>query len=1489
MTETQKRIEAYQKVLPDIKEKVAAVAMLLALSVIMLTSASFAWLTISRAPEVTSVATNVAANGNLEIALVSSDEDGNAIVPDESNIGDSFETNGQDVTAANLTWGNLVNLKDPSYGLDNFVLRPAKLETANLDEKPLYSVGYGQDGRIDGYLENFGYTSWVKPEGLSGYFEVSNKLGVRAISSTEVSAPEGAAGIYYAMVQTAKGKNTEAANNYVALKNKDGYMDSLAAMMGYYMTAKFAVGEGALPHLVNPTVDIAHVIKLEAMYADFLLCYEKEAEAMADLANAYRYLVGTQNEYTTEMMLSLDTKAMLQQDGVPIQGWEQFVKDYNTIYSDHEKLLEISKSGTNLQWKETGLNDIVNHLVNVGQCTIAGQKVDTMGVSSAMKLMFGTQEARITNGILVRYEQRTGGYLEVKGLKVSATAYREEVGEQSATITVNIKTTADRNYNEFTNDVAAVEEENDGKFQGAAVGKAQDTYALAVDLWVRTNSYNSILTLAGNLLTETREEEAVGKDGEGNPVDVYVVTGKDTEGNETTFDVYYGTKTVENEDGTTSQEEALFFEGTNTEFIMEEGETIRRKMNVITTVLGYEGENRVWGENESLPTGSTTQGSGSCYVFYADNPEDQVQSLQILDNLRVAFIDEYGSLLATAEMGTENIFEENGRVTVPLVLKSSDVSYTDINNNTIYGITTLEQNRATRITAIVYLDGGTLTNDMVLASAGIQGQLNIQFGSSTLLEPISNEKLEQQYRIVTARIEGQSNFEYGNGDATVKVVAEIEGDGAAPETVTGFFIRKIGSTQGSKEETMIFSDANKDGKWEATYTFTAPGNYILRSIELDGQEYELEDKPEATVEGFALQSLTYVGEDDFNDIEVMTADRYYSAKMSLKFVTEDVSKMPGSVQGRFNYDGGTLNVDFAYDSSTQLWEGTAVFRSSAEYTMKYLVLDGEHTELAESFWKTADIKVGMKAIVYTTSPHEFLYEGTSMPLNQQFLGMKVKVVDDAGNEIENLPNAKLIYAQRGNIRETMDTDLEWNAPYYEGELATDGPGIWQFMSVQIAGNDITVATESPVFEIMSPNPPEYYGQNTIPVQWAPGNNATMNITLTDAGTRVKAVITSTGGTSETVVGSIAESSTFEDGTAWTRFNFVIPNESNGRQDGTWKLERLEVSGAFSEDGVQYTEEAPLIFDENDFETEIKAQVVTRITVNFSQGGGLNELGGTSSGGNVNATSAFMTTHNVPGIEVKISDQNNVAIIKDVVLTVTHNGSMREYGGYTNTNTSLGQIKETYNLTGTDGTFAPSPSPQLTYAGKYSTDIAFTAVIGGVEYELNNGSAGVNVTGIPSYQIYSITPSVQITEAKSGSTSSSTAAATGYSTTVYFVESKNTTCGITTTNYTSPYVKIAIAGYGSASDATLTFVESNNGTVRLYTTGGSGNSNSGATSSFIWTAEGICMRYVGDYGYRSGGSDSKTAAGTLKATKLVLTYGGHSFEVDIPDITISNPE
>ena len=118
-----------------LKSKLLASAAMLMLSVIMVTSASFAWFTISTNPEIKGMTTQVVVNDNLEIALDADYDNG----PLASGAGDSGNA---------YTWGNILDLTagDAKTAYDELdkTLRPVELDDGDFK----YPI-YGADGRID--------------------------------------------------------------------------------------------------------------------------------------------------------------------------------------------------------------------------------------------------------------------------------------------------------------------------------------------------------------------------------------------------------------------------------------------------------------------------------------------------------------------------------------------------------------------------------------------------------------------------------------------------------------------------------------------------------------------------------------------------------------------------------------------------------------------------------------------------------------------------------------------------------------------------------------------------------------------------------------------------------------------------------------------------------------------------------------------------------------------------------------------------------------------------------------------------------------------------------------------------------------------------------------------------------------------------------------------------------------------------------------------
>ncbi|MBQ4547426.1 MAG: hypothetical protein IJA17_09795 [Oscillospiraceae bacterium] len=180
----------------DIKTKLMAAIAMLLVSSIMMVSSTYAWFTLSTAPEVTGITTQVGANGNLEMALLPADVNGTSTLDAEgygitSDVNNSmYDGNGalrDNIKAANITWGNLVDVSDASYGLDKLKLYPAALNitgqntdgndvigTTNILKTPVY----GADGRVIEVTPNT-VAGTLAQNGAAFY--ANTEYGVRAV------------------------------------------------------------------------------------------------------------------------------------------------------------------------------------------------------------------------------------------------------------------------------------------------------------------------------------------------------------------------------------------------------------------------------------------------------------------------------------------------------------------------------------------------------------------------------------------------------------------------------------------------------------------------------------------------------------------------------------------------------------------------------------------------------------------------------------------------------------------------------------------------------------------------------------------------------------------------------------------------------------------------------------------------------------------------------------------------------------------------------------------------------------------------------------------------------------------------------------------------------------------------------------------------------------------------------------------------------------
>lgn len=1142
MRETQAQIKKYQARLPHMREKLAMVAMMFVMSIVMLTSATFAWIVLSTSPEVTGISTTVVSNGSLEIAL--SDKDGKE--PDEAMVGDSVK----EIVSRNITWGNLVNLSDASYGLGEIILRPAALNTSSLTESPLFAADYTSDGRIEGLKSDFAFSNYDTNTKMF-LVPASTEYGVRAVSSVTYTFAGGQE-IFVERLQSANNALSLAKTQYQTLTSDNDNMTAISSMMGDYLSDQFG----------GTTTDYQKYIpQVYSMVEELNTCLNTTGEAIVYIANLQLMLTqgGSATFYTLDTLLK-ESAATLP-EGVQIEGFDSFISDYEKFQNHRTNLKsiydDVKANGTTVKWSQ--LEAIVNFIVHVDSTKVDGIEVKDIGMDEAASLIFKSDhKAIIYKGLLYNLEKLLGTNMYAEDLPVKVS-YKG----MNPTLYADIFTDAKEPFYLPTT-INTISNSNSGSFKGTDP-VAADTYGMAVDVWVRTNAVDDYLILEGNVLTEQVQQ-------------------KDTQGN-----LYF----------TDPESEEVVIKATNGKFYDEDGKELtgvveeELEITYITIVSGYEGENRVW-DSSLLTTSSTTQGEGSCYIFYSDSPAAQTQSLETLAAMTVVFIDEKGKLLAYADMDVESHYAEAGRVTVPLKLRSNSLNVgTNEAGENMYAICPLEQGQAKRITALVYVDGTKLENMDVLADADIQGKLNIQFGTLGDLNALVDEGIfYDEIHISGTAAPNEFDFETITGVDDLKSTITLTIMGAEPEKVTANFTRKINATQGSRQEAITFK-SNGDGTYTGIMPFTSPGTYVMRTVEIDGVDYELDAPITVNISGFAIGSVGWKYASNY--VTVLSADNTQSENISVTF---GGALQPSKVQGIFANDNNQ-QINVSFKKGTTGWTGTAKFTTSGIYDMEYLLVDGEYYEIPTSMKKTLNLSLGMQAAV-TIPNSSFEFDGTEVTLP-----VYVTVKDDKGNELKELENVSLQYMfqSSGLVENGLYTSLSWNSATerYEGNFTVETAGAYQFGYLQIGNGSITSAT-APVITAIPPIPPAYYVNLTEENIFAYGGNVYMRIAMTDAKAiangNIIAIVEklNDNGSVEgtiTIPGTSAAHSNGANDDLNADINdwvFQIPTTEElknmecleegvriSSQLGTWRMTTLKIIGAYL-DGEITTEEEPMVID-----------------------------------------------------------------------------------------------------------------------------------------------------------------------------------------------------------------------------------------------------------------------------------------------------------------------
>ena len=485
MAKKNKRNDGYLSIR---KKLIAAIAMLLVAS-FMVASSSYAWFTLSTAPEVKGIQTAVGANGSLEIALNVTGTAANIT----SGVGDSGDY---------TTWGNLIDVSANSFGLQNVTLLPARLNFENgaiNPNSPLQTPVYGADGRIE-KLDNtisgsfntkenqfmtYDATTAIGKDDQNNDVVYQNQYGVRAIgNSTAMSAQQ--IDFFNAQYTIALALSTAQTYTSQSLTIAGGDLANIAADK--------ALGAGTGPYDISNVGNM--LAKLEAAVAQ--LDAAALAFCKAEFASTY-----TGDNYSTER----DAKFTADANLATLVGEVAALSDFWIIRDNIANAVDAAKNaytadGFNpAQATYEQVNGVLGGLVDMSTIELNGY---TMSAASANKDKIAA-DVMNGKGVIVTLQPKANANGGAEGVYVDMAKL---VGNYSAGISVNIsagglnltgvkatmKTAIDGapTVNLATEFAALRAPSASGSTGGSIIN---DLYGYALDLAFRTNAAGSSLML----------------------------------------------------------------------------------------------------------------------------------------------------------------------------------------------------------------------------------------------------------------------------------------------------------------------------------------------------------------------------------------------------------------------------------------------------------------------------------------------------------------------------------------------------------------------------------------------------------------------------------------------------------------------------------------------------------------------------------------------------------------------------------------------------------------------------------------------------------------------------------------------------------------------------------------------------------------------------------------------------------------------------------
>ena len=461
------------------KKLMGAVCMLLVASIMMI-SATYAWFTLSTAPEITGITTSVGANGNLEMALLSGNV--NALTTQEGGVASSMAIAAD--TVANLTWGNLVDLSDDSYGLQSISLKPARFNNAgNWATGNLLSIPvYGADGRVKDVANN---------TQASGKFNADNNtwenvdpmpVGVRAIGTNDnltaqQSGLMSAKAAYNSKISEAQSTIRQALSN-----NAQGLANAVTQLAMSSSDATItAENEAAINSMITATDNSLKLI--DEAYKQAILAVATTIDTDA----GYKAAVAAVNG-------AASAKAALtaaQDSGITIPA--QIETAVNNLEAQ-KTTVATAKNNADYKAKLTALIDTEKVTVNGYNAKATGDPATDLMVNSEINPTFMGKMTK-DGGVRVEMPDGSGVFAYIATVAGNYSAASEiSISFKGLTVTNMPSTmittaTVDPTLGNALQAVQAA-----GTSAGATT-TLSDTYGYMIDLAFRTNAVNSYLQL----------------------------------------------------------------------------------------------------------------------------------------------------------------------------------------------------------------------------------------------------------------------------------------------------------------------------------------------------------------------------------------------------------------------------------------------------------------------------------------------------------------------------------------------------------------------------------------------------------------------------------------------------------------------------------------------------------------------------------------------------------------------------------------------------------------------------------------------------------------------------------------------------------------------------------------------------------------------------------------------------------------------------------